>query len=72
VWYVCLASYRPGLTLKQVGTEIEAMLKAKKLENFAGDFRAVIRYGGFNHMIGLATVFSIWQFPLLKLFNCVY
>jgi Xaa-Pro aminopeptidase len=52
---VCLATYRPGLTFRQVGAAIEAMLKAKKLEEFAGDFRGVIRYGGYNHMIGLAT-----------------
>ncbi len=52
---VCLATYRPGLTFGQVGAAIEAMLKAKKLEAYAGDFRGVIRYGGYNHMIGLAT-----------------
>jgi len=52
---VCLATYRPGLTFRQVGAAIEAMLKAKKLEAYAGDFRGVIRYGGYNHMIGLAT-----------------
>jgi len=52
---VCLATYRPGLTFRQVGTAIEAMLKAKELEAYAGDFRGVIRYGGYNHMIGLAT-----------------
>lgn len=52
---VCLATYRPGLTLRQVGAAIEAMLKAKGLERFMKDFQGVIRYGGYNHMIGLAT-----------------
>jgi len=52
---VCLATYRPGLTLKQVGAAVDDMLKAKKLERYAEDFRGIIRYGGYNHMIGLAT-----------------
>ena len=52
---VCLATYRPGLTFKQVGAAVEDMLKAKKLDKYAEDFRGVIRYGGYNHMIGLAT-----------------
>lgn len=52
---ICLATYRPGLTFRQAGAAIEDMLKAKKLEKYAEDFRGVIRYGGYNHMIGLAT-----------------
>ena len=52
---VCLATYRPGLAFREVGAAIEAMLEAKKLEAYAGDFRGVIRYGGYNHMIGMAT-----------------
>ena len=52
---VCQANYRPGLTFKQVGASVEAMLKEKGLERFVQDFRGIIRYGGYNHMIGLAT-----------------
>jgi Xaa-Pro aminopeptidase len=52
---VCLANYRPGVTFTQVGAAVEAMLKDKKLDRFAQDFRGIIRYGGYNHMIGLAT-----------------
>ena len=52
---VCLANYRPGLTFRQVGAAVEAMLKDKGLDRFAQDFRGIIRYGGYNHMIGLAT-----------------
>jgi Xaa-Pro aminopeptidase len=52
---VCQASYRPGITFKQVGARVEAMLKDKGLDRFAQDFRGIIRYGGYNHMIGLAT-----------------
>ena len=52
---VCLANYRPGVTFKQVGAAVEAMLKEKGLDRFARDFSGIVRYGGYNHMIGLAT-----------------
>lgn len=52
---VCQANYRPGVTFRQVGAAVEAMLKEKKLDWFVQDFRGIIRYGGYNHMIGLAT-----------------
>jgi len=52
---VCLANYRPGVTFRQVGAAVEAMLKARGMERFANDFRGIVRYGGYNHMIGLAT-----------------
>ncbi|MDP2914492.1 MAG: Xaa-Pro peptidase family protein, partial [Candidatus Aminicenantes bacterium] len=52
---VCQANYRPGVTFRQVGAAVEAMLKEKKLDRFVQDFRGIIRYGGYNHMIGLAT-----------------
>jgi len=52
---VCQANYRPGVTFRQVGAAVEAMLKEKKLDRFVQDFHGIIRYGGYNHMIGLAT-----------------
>jgi len=52
---VCLANYRPGVTFKQVGAAVEVMLKNRGLDRFAQDFRGIVRYGGYNHMIGLAT-----------------
>jgi Xaa-Pro aminopeptidase len=52
---VCLANYRPGVTFRQVGAAVEAMLKDRKLDRFAQDFRGIVRYGGYNHMVGLAT-----------------
>jgi Xaa-Pro aminopeptidase len=52
---VCQANYRPGVTFKQVGAAVEALLKEKGLDRFAKDFRGIVRYGGYNHMIGLAT-----------------
>jgi len=52
---VCQANYRPGVTFAQVGEKVEAMLKEKGLDRFANDFRGIVRFGGYNHMIGLAT-----------------
>jgi Xaa-Pro aminopeptidase len=52
---VCIEHYRPGVTFRQVGEQVTALLKAKGLERFAEDFRGVIRLGGYNHSIGLAT-----------------
>ena len=51
----CLANYRPGVSFKQVGEKVAAMLKAKGLDAYAKDFAGIVRYGGYNHMIGLAT-----------------
>lgn len=48
-------AYRPGITLRQVGQRMEEALKANGLERFAKDFASIIRYGGYNHSIGLAT-----------------
>jgi Xaa-Pro aminopeptidase len=52
---VCLRNYRPGVTFRQIGAAVEAMLKDRKLDRFAQDFRGIVRYGGYNHMVGLAT-----------------
>ena len=52
---VCLANFKPGATFRQVGAAVEAMVKARGMERFADDFRGIVRYGGYNHMIGLAT-----------------
>jgi Xaa-Pro aminopeptidase len=58
----CLANYRPGASFKQVGEKVAAMLEAKGLEAYAKDFAGIIRYGGYNHMIGLATHDVIGRF----------
>jgi Xaa-Pro aminopeptidase len=50
-----LEHYRPGVTFRQVGEQIQAMLEAKGLSRFVKDFAGVIRYGGYNHSIGMAT-----------------
>jgi len=51
----CQANYKPGVTFGQVGEKVAAMLKEKGLEKYAADFRGIVRLGGYNHMIGLAT-----------------
>jgi len=51
----CLDSYRPGITLKQVGENIKAYLKARGLSPDDPQVKGEIRYGGYNHSVGLAT-----------------
>ena len=51
----CEANYRPGVTLGQVGQKVDSMLRERGLERFAPQFRGVVRLGGYNHSIGLAT-----------------
>jgi Xaa-Pro aminopeptidase len=52
---VCIEHYRPGVTFREIGQQVDAHLKAKGLERFAQDFRGIVRLGGYNHSIGLAT-----------------
>jgi Xaa-Pro aminopeptidase len=50
-----IENYRPGITLREVGRKMEAALAANGLQRFAKDFASIIRVGGYNHSIGLAT-----------------
>jgi len=52
---VAMENYRPGVTFKEIGLKVDALLKARKLEHLTQDFRGIIRLGGYNHSIGLAT-----------------
>jgi len=52
---VCQANYRPGVTLRQVGEKVDALIKEKGLERFAQQFSGIMRLGGYNHSIGMAT-----------------
>lgn len=52
---VAIENYRPGATFKEIGQKVDALLKAKGLDRFAQDFRGIVRLGGYNHSIGLAT-----------------
>jgi Xaa-Pro aminopeptidase len=52
---VCIENYRPGATFKDIGLKVDALIAAKGLGRFAQDFRGIVRLGGYNHSIGLAT-----------------
>jgi Xaa-Pro aminopeptidase len=52
---VCIESYRPGVTFREIGRKVDSHLTAKGLGQFAQDFRGIVRLGGYNHSIGLAT-----------------
>jgi Xaa-Pro aminopeptidase len=52
---VCIRSYGPGVTFGEIGQQVDAHLKTKGLERFAQDFRGIVRLGGYNHSIGMAT-----------------
>ena len=52
---VCQDNYRPGVTFRQIGAKVEALIRDKGLTRFALDFQGIVRYGGYNHAIGLAT-----------------
>jgi Xaa-Pro aminopeptidase len=51
----CIENYRPGATFREIGQKVDALIKAKGLDRFAQDFRGIVRLGGYNHSIGLAT-----------------
>ena len=52
---VCLKSYRPGITFREVGEKVAARLKELGIDPDSPKLRGFVRYGGYNHMIGLAT-----------------
>lgn len=52
---ICEKSYRPGVTLKEIGAKVDAYLHEHGLEHYAPRFRGIVRLGGYNHSIGLAT-----------------
>lgn len=52
---VAIENYRPGVSLREVGQKVDALIKARGFERFAQDFSGIVRLGGYNHSIGLAT-----------------
>ncbi|MFB3853946.1 MAG: aminopeptidase P N-terminal domain-containing protein [Vicinamibacterales bacterium] len=52
---VCEKNYRPGVSFSEVGAKVDAYLKENGLGAYANDFRGIVRLGGYNHFIGLAT-----------------
>lgn len=51
---VCQETYRPGITLADVGAEVQKMLEKEGYDTNERRFRSYIRNGGFNHGIGMA------------------
>lgn len=51
----CLDSFRPGVSLKQVGENVKAHLIEHGLSPDDPQVRGEIRYGGYNHSVGMAT-----------------
>ncbi len=52
---VCLDNYRPGTTFSAVGEEIRAWLSENGFDPSESRFRGLIRWGCYNHPIGMAT-----------------
>ncbi len=51
----CLKTYAPGINLQQVGEKIKERLMAHGLSPEDPQVTGEIRYGGYNHSVGLAT-----------------
>ena len=52
---VCLDNYRPGTTFSAVGEQVRAWLVENGHDASEDRFRGLIRWGCYNHPIGLAT-----------------
>ncbi|MGD8534865.1 MAG: aminopeptidase P N-terminal domain-containing protein [Candidatus Aminicenantes bacterium] len=51
----CLDNYRPGITFRDLGKKVREFLVKNGYDPEDRKFRGLIRYGGYNHSIGLAT-----------------
>lgn len=51
----CLNNYRSGVTLKYVGEQVKHYLIRQGYDPTERRFQGKIRYGGYNHSIGMAT-----------------
>ena len=52
---VCLENYRAGTTFQEVGEKVREWLVANGYDDTEGRFRGFIRWGCYNHPIGMAT-----------------
>ncbi len=52
---VCLENYRPGTTFSEVGEQVRAWLTENGFDASESRFRGLIRWGCYNHPVGLAT-----------------
>jgi Xaa-Pro aminopeptidase len=55
IYRVCLDNYRPGTTFAAVGEQVRAWLVENGYDAGEDRFRGLIRWGCYNHPIGLAT-----------------
>ena len=55
IYITCLENYRPGTTFRAVGNKVREHLIEKGFDPEERRFRGLIRYGGYNHSIGMAT-----------------
>lgn len=51
----CLDNYRPGITFRDVGEKVKQFLVENGYDAENPKFKGLIRYGGYNHSIGMAT-----------------
>jgi Xaa-Pro aminopeptidase len=54
---LCIRTYRPGISFKQVGQKIADFLREKGIDASHPEyrhFRGVVRWGGYNHPVGMA------------------
>lgn len=54
---LCIRTYRPGISFKQVGQKIADFLQEKGIDSSHPEyrhFRGIIRWGGYNHPVGMA------------------
>ena len=51
---VCLNNYGPGVSLKQVGEKVRQYIKEQGYNPDDPKYRGTIRYGGYNHSIGMS------------------
>ena len=52
---VCLDNYRAGTTFQEVGQKVKEWLVANGYDDTENRFRGLIRWGCYNHPVGLAT-----------------
>jgi Xaa-Pro aminopeptidase len=52
---VCLDNYRAGTTFQEVGLKVREWLVANEYDETEDRFRGLIRWGCYNHPIGMAT-----------------
>jgi len=55
IYVTCLENYRPGITFRDVGNKVKEHLIKNGFDPEERRFRGLIRYGGYNHSIGMAT-----------------